>query len=257
MKLNVTIIQSDLVWEDVKSNLNNFSEKLNSISEETDLIVLPEMFATGFTMQPDKFSVFQDEIIQKLSEFASEKKAVVTATLITEREHNYYNTLIWMYPDGTYKTYDKRHLFSFAGEDKYYTQGKEHLIVNIKKWRIKPLICYDLRFPVWSRNRNDYDLLIYLANWPERRNDAWKTLLKARAIENQAYVIGVNRVGNDGNTIYHSGDSGVYNPKGNLISRTKAHEESTETISLDLAELNAFREKFPVGKDADDFTIHP
>ncbi len=258
MQLTVTFIQSDLVCENIEDNLNNFSEKINLINNDTDLIILPEMFSTGFSMKPAKFAPFQDKVICKMAEFASLKNAVVTGTLITERDNKFYNTLIWMQTDGSYEIYDKRHLFSFAGEHLHYSQGNNDLIVEIKNWKIKPLICYDLRFPVWSRNNNNnYDLLIYVASWPERRNDVWKTLLKARAIENSAYVIGVNRVGNDLNSVYHSGDSGVYDFKGHLISKTKPHKENIETITLDLKELKAFREKFPAWKDADDFTIHP
>jgi len=257
INLKVTIIQSDLVCENVNANLQNFRKKIYSINEKTDLIILPEMFATGFSMQPSKFAPFQNEIIETLREFASLKNAVVTGTVITEKENKYFNTLIWMHPNGTYETYDKRHLFSFAGEDKFYTSGKNQLITQLKDWKIMPLICYDLRFPVWSRNKVNYDLLIYVANWSERRIDAWNVLLKARAVENQAFVIGLNRVGNDGNNIYHSGDSVVINPKGNIISKTKAHEENIETLNLNLTELNVFREKFPVAKDADNFRIHP
>lgn len=256
MLLKITIIQSDLIWENVEANLHNFEKKINSINEETDLIILPEMFANGFSMKPHKFAHFYDEIINKMSEFALLKKAVVTGSVISENKGKYFNTLIWMQPDGIYQSYNKRHLFSFAGEDLHYSQGKKDLLTELKGWQIKPLICYDLRFPVWSRNKNNYDLMIYIANWPERRNGAWKTLLKARAIENQVYVIGVNRVGYDGNNIYHSGDSAVIDPKGNIISKTRANIESIETLTLDFDVLNAFRKKFPVGKDADDFTIH-
>ncbi|MCF6184404.1 MAG: amidohydrolase [Bacteroidales bacterium] len=257
MNLKVTIIQSDLVWENIEANLHNFENKINSITEETNLIVLSEMFATGFSMNPEKFAPFQDKVISAMKKFSEKKNAVVTGTVITEKAGNYYNTLIWMKPDGTYETYDKRHLFSFAGEDKFYSQGKEHLLASLKGLKIMPLICYDLRFPVWSRNKFNYDLLIYVANWPQRRNDAWKTLLKARAIENLSFVIGVNRIGNDGNGVYHSGDSAVYDPKGNKISKTKPDEENIETLNLDLSELNKFREKFPAGKDADNFIIRP
>jgi len=253
--MNITIIQSNLVWENVEENLKQFSSKINSIKEETDLIVLPEMFATGFSMKPEQFSKYEKLQIDWLSEHATKKNAVITGSIITEKNGNYFNSLIWMQADGTYKQYNKRHLFTFAGEDKHYTAGTEQLYVNINDWRIKPLICYDLRFPVWSRNRQDYDLLIYIANWPERRNDVWKTLLKARAIENQSYVIGVNRVGEDGNAIYHSGDSAVIDPKGNSISKIKAHEEGVETVSISLDELNSFRDKFPIADDADDFVI--
>ncbi len=255
MELKVTIIQSDLFWEDINKNLNSFSEKINSIQEKTDLIILPEMFATGFSMIPEKFSKYEKELIDWFSEYSSSKNVIITGSIITKDNNNFFNTLIWMLPDGTYKTYNKRHLFTFAGEDKHYSAGKDLLLTEINNIKIKPLICYDLRFPVWSRNKNNYDVLIYIANWPERRNDAWKTLLKARAIENQCFVIGVNRIGNDGNNIYHSGDSMVIDPKGKTISSINAHEEKTETLTLNIDELNAFRKKFPVGNDADSFEI--
>ena len=253
--MNISIIQSNLVWENIEENLKRFSDKIDSIKEQTDLIVLPEMFATGFSMKPVVFAEYEELQLDWLSIHAEKKNAVLTGSIITEKSGNYFNSLIWMNPDGTYKQYDKRHLFTFAREDKHYSAGDEQLHVNLSDWKIKPLICYDLRFPVWSRNKQNYDVLIYVANWPERRSDAWKTLLKARAIENQAYVIGVNRVGEDGNGIYHSGDSAVIDPKGNIVSKTQAHEESVEAVSISLDELNAFRVKFPVGNDADDFVI--
>ncbi|MCF6365097.1 MAG: amidohydrolase [Bacteroidales bacterium] len=254
--MNVTIIQSNLIWEGVEANLKHFSEKINSVTEETDLIVLPEMFATGFSMKPKKFAKYDNHQIYWLSEHAKNKNAVITGSIISEENGNFFNSLIWMQADGNYFQYNKRHLFTFAGEDKYYSAGKKSIITNINNWKLKPLICYDLRFPVWSRNKQDYDVLIYIANWPERRNDAWKTLLKARAIENQCYVVGVNRVGEDGSGIYHSGDSAVIDPKGNIISKTKAHHESVETISLDFEELDSFRKKFPVANDADKFDLY-
>ncbi len=253
--MKVTIIQSNIIWENVEQNLKLFSEKINSIQEKTNLIVLPEMFATGFSMQPHEFAEYESLQINWLKEHAKKNNTVIIGSIITEKNAKYLNSLIWMKPNGEFSVYNKRHLFTFAGEDKFYTSGNDILTTSINDWRIRPLICYDLRFPVWSRNKNDYDILIYVANWPERRNDAWKTLLKARAIENQCYVIGVNRIGNDGNSIYHSGDSAIINPKGNIISKTKAHEESVETIYLNLDELNTFRNKFPVANDADNFEI--
>ena len=253
--MKVTIIQSNLIWEDVEGNLKQFSEKINSIKGETDLIVLPEMFATGFSMKPEKFASFEELQIEWLAEHARKTNSVITGSIIKKYSNQCFNSLIWMQPNGEFSVYNKRHLFTFAGEDKHYTAGSTLLNTKIQDWKIRPLICYDLRFPVWSRNQNDYDVLIYVANWPERRSDAWKILLKARAIENQCYVIGVNRVGEDGNEIYHSGDSAIIDPKGNIISNIKAHEESVETVSLDLDELNAFRTKFPVADDADKFEI--
>jgi len=253
--MKVTIIQSNIIWEDVEGNLKQFSKKINSIQEETDLIVLPEMFSTGFSMKPEKFASFEKLQIEWLAEHARNKNTIVTGSIISKKNMHYFNSLIWMQPNGKFSVYNKRHLFTFAGEDKFYTSGNSILTTKIQDWKIRPLICYDLRFPVWSRNKKDYDVLIYIANWPERRNDAWDILLKARAIENQCYVIGVNRVGEDGNKIDHSGDSAVIDPKGNVISKIKNHEESIETISLNMEELNTFRNKFSVANDADDFEI--
>lgn len=255
MNLKVTIIQANLVWENVEENLNRFSEKIDSINEDTDLIVLPEMFATGFSMKPEKVASFEKLQLDWLSEHAVMKNAVITGSIIREAKGNFYNSLIWMKPDRTYEIYDKRHLFSFAGEDKHYTQGENQLITKLKDWRIKLLICYDLRFPVWSRNRKDYDVLIYVANWPDARIEAWKTLLFARAIENQAYVIAVNRVGDDGNGIAHSGDSLIIDPKGNVICDAIPYKEAIKTVTLNYEELISYRKKFPAGNDADDFRI--
>lgn len=256
MNLKVTIIQANLIWENVEENLKYFSEKIKSLKEETDLIVLPEMFATGFSMKPNKFAKFANLQIKWLSEHALMKNTVITGSIIREVKGNFYNSLIWMKPDGTYDIYNKRHLFSFAGEDQYYAQGEKQLITNLKDWKIKPLICYDLRFPVWSRNKNDYDILIYVANWPEARIEAWKTLLHARAIENQAYVIAVNRVGDDGNGIAHSGDSLIIDPKGNVICDFETFKEGIETIELNYNALLTFRKKFPASNDADNFMIN-
>ncbi len=255
MTLKITVIQADLIWEKPEANLQKFEEKIEHLDENTDLIILPEMFAYGYSMKPQKFASYQDKIMQTVAEAAALKQAVICTGVITERKGDYYNTLVWMHPDGSCQMYDKRHLFSFAGEQFYYKPGTEQIICKVKGWRVKPLICYDLRFPVWSRNRNDYDLLVYIANWPESRQNAWSTLLKARAIENQVYVAGVNRVGKDGNGVYHSGDSVVVDPKGHVISDIKPHKEAVQTLSLDLDALNAFRKKFPVGQDADKFSI--
>lgn len=256
--LKVTIIQSDLHWENKEENLRMFAQKIDAIEEATDLIVLPEMFTTGFSMQPEKFAEpMTGATLSWLRQKAQKKKCVITASFICEENGNYFNRLVWMKPDGSFSTYDKRHLFSMGDENNHYASGKKKIIEEIKGWKICPLICYDLRFPSWARNskNNPYDLLIYVANWPERRNHPWKTLLLARAIENQCYVVGLNRVGNDGNQIYHSGDSAVINPKGEVISKTKANDESTETVELSHAELQEFRKQFPVLNDADDFEL--
>jgi len=254
--LKITIIQSDLHWESIEKNLHMFTQKINAVSEKTDLIVLPEMFTTGFSMAPERLAENKNgKTIAWMKEQAAKKGCVITGSIIYEEDKKYYNRLVWMRPDGSYSVYDKRHLFSMANEDKHYTAGNKKIIEEINGWKICPLICYDLRFPVWSRNikKNIYDVLIYVANWPERRSHPWKTLLLARAIENQCYVVGLNRVGNDGNEIYHSGDSAVINFRGEIISKTAAQEESTETIHLNYNELDEFRKQFPVLDDADEF----
>lgn len=259
--LKVTIIQANLHWENIDANLKMFSEKISSIKEESDLIVLPEMFSTGFTMNNKILAeTMQGQTVAWMKQMAKEKKCVVTGSVIIEEKKKYYNRLIWMMPNGKFKIYDKRHLFRYAGEENYYTEGKKKLIVELKGWKISPLICYDLRFPVWSRNKitkseSDYDVLIFVANWPERRNHPWKTLLMARAMENQCYVVGVNRVGNDGNTIYHSGDSAAINFKGEIISKTQPHEESVETVTFSKKDLDDWRKHFPAWMDADKFKL--
>jgi len=261
--LKISLIQTSLHWEDTAKNLEMLSGKIDSIKDDTDLILLPEMFSTGFSMQPEKFSEKMDgPSVGWMKEKAIAKNCVVCGSLIIEEGGKYYNRLIWMRPDGTHEQYDKRHLFRYAKEDEHYTPGSKKIIVDLKGWKICPLVCYDLRFPLWSRNKWShelgipaYDILLYVANWPERRNHPWKTLLLARAIENQCYVIGLNRVGDDGNKIGHSGDSAVIDPKGEVISKVKALEEVTETVTLSYKELEEFRKIFPVGLDADEFEI--
>jgi len=256
--LKITLIQSNLHWENCEMNLEQFSKKICLINEQTDLIVLPEMFTTGFSMQPERLAEsMTGRTVNWMKEQAQQKQCVITGSFICEENGKYYNRLVWMKPNGNYSTYDKRHLFSMASEDRHYTAGNKKVIEEIKGWKICPLICYDLRFPIWSRNQktDPYDVLIYVVNWPERRTHPWKTLLLARAIENQCYVVGVNRVGNDGNEIYYSGDSAIINFKGEVISKTPTHEEFTETITLNYQNLEEFRKQFPVLNDADDFEI--
>lgn len=275
--LKITLIQSDLHWENTEKNLEMFSQKIAAISEPTDLIILPEMFTTGFSMHPELFAeTMSGNTITWMKEKAKEKNCVITGSFICEEEGKHFNRLVWMNADGTYSSYDKRHLFRMGDEDKHYGHGEKKIIVELKGWKICPLICYDLRFPVWARNKSgarsfelgekkepnlsvlptpDYDLLIYVANWPERRSYPWKSLLVARAIENQSYTIGVNRVGNDGNDIYHSGDSVVLNFKGEGISKIESGKEVIETIILKHNDLTEFRKMFPVMLDADDFEI--
>ncbi len=263
--LKITIIQSNLHWENMDANLKMFSEKISSIKEDTDLIVLPEMFSTGFTMNNKSMAEsMKGRTVAWMKRMAKEKKCAITGSVIIEEKKKYYNRLFFMLPDGEYKTYDKRHLFRYAHEQNYYTAGKKKLIVELKNWKICPIICYDLRFPVWIRNKilrqkakgkSEYDILLVVANWPERRNHPWKTLLMARAMENQVYVAGINRVGDDGNNIYHSGDSAVLNFKGEIISTTKPHEESIETIAISKKELDEWRKTFPAWMDADKFKV--
>jgi omega-amidase len=253
----VTLVQSDLYWEDVDANLAMFSDKLKAVQTgSTDLILLPEMFSTGFTMNAK--GVAEDmngKAVAWMKKTAAEKKCVMTGSLVIKEENKYYNRLVWMRPDGSHEVYDKKHLFRMGEENDTYTRGKKKIIVNIKGWRICPLVCYDLRFPVWCRNTGDYDFLIFVANWPEVRSYPWKQLLIARAIENQVYLAGLNRIGKDGNGYNYTGDSAVINPKGMIISKTKASEESVETIALSYKELEDFRKAFPVGLDADRFRI--
>lgn len=257
--LKVTLIQTALHWENKEANLKMFAEKIASIKEQTDIIILPELFSTGFSMKPENLSEQMNGNTHKwMKKIAEEKNCVVTGSIIIEESGNYFNRLIWQKPDGTYEYYDKKHLFRYGNEQEHYTAGNKKLIVEYKGWKICPLICYDLRFPIWSRNtkKNNYDLLIYVANWPEKRIHPWKTLLQARAIENQAFIIGVNRVGEDGNNIVHSGDSAVINPKGEIISNIIiSHEEKIETITLAYQEVKSWRETFPAWMDADDFEM--
>lgn len=260
--MKITIVQTHLHWEKREKNLEHFDGLINSIGG-TDLIVLPEMFTTGFTMNPEQLAEpANGETLNWLKKKAVEKKSIITGSVSVSENANYYNRLYWVDPSQEVKTYNKRHLFRMAKEDEHYTAGRSKLLVKAGEWIFCPLICYDLRFPVWCRNVFDkqngiwsYDALVFVANWPEVRSYAWRQLLIARAIENQCYVIGVNRTGPDGNNFAHSGDSMVINPKGEVISKMKSHEEGTETIQLDLHYLQEFRKIFPAGMDADDFTI--
>jgi predicted amidohydrolase len=263
--LNISIIQTNLHWQNRAANLEHF-ERLIEQAEQGDLIILPEMFTSGFTMQATQVAnVANGEVLQWMQSMAFKKQAVITGSTVIEEEGKFYNRLLWVNPDGTFEHYNKRHLFRMANENEHYAEGKSRLITRLSDWRICPLVCYDLRFPAWSRNVNfsqnfernhQYDILIYVANWPERRSHAWKSLLVARAIENQCYVVGVNRIGTDGNDIAYSGDSMVINPLGEVISNTKAHQESVETLNLNLSELLNFRKSFPANEDADSFLLN-
>lgn len=257
--LTCTLIQTKLFWEDAIANRQMLEEKINSIKEKTELVILPEMFSTGFSMQPEKLAETMDgETVKWMHTISSNKKIILTGSLIIKDDEQFFNRLIWMLPNGNFGCYDKRHLFAYAEEDKHYAPGNKRCIASAKGWKINLQVCYDLRFPVWARqqikDKPEYDVLIYVANWPERRSLAWKTLLQARAIENQCYVIGVNRVGNDGNNVYHSGDSMVINALGEILYH-KQHEEDVFTIDLDKNHLHEVRHKFPFWRDADNFKI--
>lgn len=278
--LTITTIQTNIAWENKAANLQALENKINDLEEKTEIIVLPEMFSTGFSMQPDKFAeTMEGETVQWMKDIAAKNKIILTGSLIIEENDQFYNRLIWMLPNGQFGYYDKRHLFAYGEEDKYYTPGNKRLIASAKGWKINLQVCYDLRFPVWARNRiiegslspeestlgsagalpntqikPEFDMIIYVANWPERRNHAWKTLLCARAIENQCYVVGVNRVGRDGNNINHSGNSLVIDPLGEVLYHM-ADEEDIFTITLQKENLEEIRTKFPFWKDGDDFDL--
>ena len=255
-ELKVSFVQVSLNWEDVNANLNMLTKMISTIDFDTDLIVLPEMFSTGFTMKPKNLAEDMAGLsVEWLRETAKSKNCVVTGSLVFKEKGGYYNRLFWMRPNGTFETYDKRHLFSLVGEEKHYEQGRKRLIVDLKGFKIMPLICYDLRFPVWSRNDVGYDLALYVANWPERRSFFWKQLLVARAIENQAYVIGVNRVGFDGHNIYHSGDSMCLGPLGNVVSAAEVGKEEIVNVIIKKSELETVRNKFKFLDDQDEFEV--
>ena len=257
--LKITVFQGYLFWENIDKNLQNISLRLSGIREKTNLIILPEMFNTGFSMNAETLAEpMNGKTMKWMQKVAKQYDCVVTGSMIikeTETTEKYFNRLIWMRPDGTYECYDKRHLFALGKEHQTYTAGDKKLIVELNGWKICPMICYDLRFPVWLRNVDgEYDLLIIVANWPERRALHWRSLIPARAIENQAYVIGVNRVGHDGNEIYHSGDSTCIDPNGNVVYY-KRDEEDLYTFSIIADEVKKVRRALPFLKDADEFKI--
>ena len=263
--LHIAMIQTDIHWENIAANLQMLDEKIKSITDEVDLIVLPEMFSTGFSMSPERIAEPTDgSAVQWLRQTARLRNCVITGSLALYDEvggiKKYYNRLVWMKPDGEYETYDKRHLFSMSDEPKAYTAGSRRLILSVNGWNICPMVCYDLRFPVWARNAiNDkreatYDVLLYVANWPDRRVLAWRTLLQARAIENQSYVVGVNRIGHEGDSIYYSGDSSVIDPLGNILYQ-KEYDADIAVVSLNYEEMVKVRRQFPFLKDADSFGL--
>jgi predicted amidohydrolase len=253
--LRVTLVQTELAWQDPAANRHRLAAHFRGLVGHTDLVVLPEMFSTGFSMAAAELAEDMDgPTVDWMREEAAALGCVIAGSLIVRDGGRCYNRLVWARPDGSLEHYDKRHLFRLAGEQEHYAAGARRLVVSLKGWRVCPMICYDLRFPVWSRSRGDYDLLLYVANWPQRRALAWSTLLRARAIENQSYVVGVNRIGKDGNGTAYAGDSVAVDFLGQPLS-SEGGGDRVETAVLDLESLRAYRESFPVHLDADRFEL--
>jgi len=255
-KIKVTLIQSYLFWEDTKKNLTQLETKINSINQKTDLIILPETFNSCYSLlQVEKLAeTMQGQTIAWMKKMAAKMNSIITGSLFIKEKNEYYNRLVWVKPLGGIEYYDKKHLFPLDNEHTLIKAGTEKKIFMLKDWKICPLICYDLRFPVWCRNQEDYDLLLVVANWPEARSYHWRSLLVARAIENQAYVIGVNRVGEDGKNTYHSGDTMLIHPHGNILFQ-KMDEEDVYTATINREEVLKTRTSFPFQADRDPFNL--
>lgn len=255
-ELVVGMIQSELHWENPDANREMFSGKLSSIAAEADLIVLPEMFTTGFSMNAAELAEENEgTTLNWMQSLAVKHEIAITGSVIVKDKARFYNRLYFVFPDGSYDWYDKKHTFTLAGEHRTYTAGKEKLIVEYKGWKICPLICYDLRFPVWARNTEDYDLLIYVANWPKKRTEAWDALLKARAIENMSYCVGVNRVGLDGNGHEYVGHSAIYDVLGDCISVANEEKEFALNVTLSKKHIQETRKKLQFLNDRDAFNL--
>ena len=253
--MKIALIQSSLFWENPKANRNHFEEKINAITENIDLIVLPEMFSTGFTMNPMAVAeTMQGETVLWMQSLAKAKNTAITGSIVIKENGNFYNRLLFVCPSGEIQSYDKRHLFTLAGEDKVYTSGNQKLIVEYLGWKICPLICYDLRFPVFSRNLENYDVLIYVANWPKVRIQAWDVLIPARAIENMSYAIGVNRIGLDNNNLEYNGHTQAVDFSGNYILEPQENEDVFIT-ELNKEKLLDYRQKFGFLNDTDSFEL--
>ena len=254
-RLNVTLVQSHIHWHDIEANLEHFGSLILSINRDNDLIVLPEMFTTGFTMTPAVLSEdMNGKTIVRMKEWSRSTGADVTGSIIVSENGHFFNRLIWVKPDGSVSYYDKRHLFRMAGEDKIYTRGEADPVIELKGWRIRTGICYDLRFPVWSRNINSgYDIFVYSANWPAARQEHWDILLRARAVENQCYVLGVNRTGNDGKGTAYTGGSAVTGFRGETLAHAGTESNVIHAV-LERDTLMDYRDTFPVWMDGDRFT---
>lgn len=249
--LKITIVQPDIIWENPKANLDKYSRFLENIGK-TDLIILPEMFTTGFSMEPEKLKEqMNGPSIKWMKKVAAEKNASVVGSLIIEENNRIFNRAFWIFPDGKIEKYDKRHLYTMGEEHLHYSPGKSKLIVEFKGWKFCPLICYDLRFPVWARNTEDYDVVLFMANWPSPRHHVWKNLLISRAIENQSYCFGVNRTGTDGTGLKYLGDSACISPKGKAEFMDK--NEKVQTFEISYSNLHTFRKNFPLLNDRDSF----
>lgn len=256
-ELNITLLQADLVWKNAVENRKRFEERIIAIPKPTDLIILPEMFTTGFVMQPEHLAEEMDgETVIWMLELAKTKNSAICGSIIIKENNNFYNRFLFITASGEIQYYNKRHLFSLAGEHEHYQNDNKQVIIDYKGWKICPLVCYDLRFPVWSRNRSNYDLLIYVANWPKPRVTAWNTLLKARAIENMSYVVGVNRVGIDPNGHEYTGNSIVIDELGNEMTPKTENKEAVLTAVLNHEQLMASRKKFNFLNDQDVFELH-
>jgi predicted amidohydrolase len=253
--MKIALVQTNLIWENPIENRSHLAQKITGFMEEVDLIVLPEMFSSGFTMNPKAVAeTMNDETIAWLQHLAKAKDCAITGSLVIEENGKYYNRLVFVYPNGELKTYDKRHLFTLAGEDKVYTAGKEKLIIEYKGFRICPLICYDLRFPVFARNVEDYDVLLYVANWPKPRINAWDILLKARAVENMSYAIGVNRIGMDENELEYVGHSQAVDFLGNYLLEAQ-ETDGVFIVELDKEKLLETKNKLAFLEDKDQFRL--
>ncbi|UBD18273.1 amidohydrolase [Bacteroides salyersiae] len=255
--LKISIVQTDIAWENKQENLRMLREKLHALRGTTEIVVLPEMFSTGFTMKSRELAEPVSGItVRILKELAADFQLALCGSFICSERSNYYNRAFFITPEGEEFYYDKRHLFRMGNEAEYFSAGNNKLIISYRGWNICLLVCYDLRFPVWSRNvNNEYDLLIYMASWPQARRLAWDTLLCARALENMCYVCGVNRIGVDGNKLIYNGGSVVFSAKGEVLASVPDGEEGIETVSLSLISLQQLRDKFPVWKDADAFRL--
>ena len=255
--LKISIVQTDIAWENKQENLRMLREKLHALRGTTEIVVLPEMFSTGFTMKSRELAEPVSGItVRILKELAADFQLALCGSFICSERSNYYIRAFFITPEGEEFYYDKRHLFRMGNEAEYFSSGNNKLIISYRGWNICLLVCYDLRFPVWSRNvNNEYDLLIYVASWPQARRLAWDTLLCARALENMCYVCGVNRIGVDGNKLIYNGGSVVFSAKGEVLASVPDGEEGIETVSLSLISLQQLRDKFPVWKDADAFRL--